>query len=66
MERSLNDVLAGSNGTCSDPYLCTGSPGYDGPTGLGTPNSVGAFRAGGTDVPPAPVPDFSIAASPRT
>jgi hypothetical protein len=61
---SLNDVVAGSNGSCSDPYLCTGSPGYDGPTGLGTPNSVGAFRAGGTAVPPPPVPDFSITASP--
>jgi hypothetical protein len=34
------DVTTGSNGTCSSSakYLCTAGPGYDGPTGLGTPN----------------------------
>jgi subtilase family serine protease len=40
---ALFDVTSGANGTCSPAYLCTGSPGYDGPTGLGTPNGVGAF-----------------------
>jgi len=40
---SLNDVTSGSNGSCGGSYLCTGGPGYDGPTGLGTPNSTGAF-----------------------
>ncbi|MGZ3454378.1 MAG: S53 family peptidase [Polyangiales bacterium] len=39
---SLFDVTSGSNGSCGD-YLCTGATGYDGPTGLGTPNAVGAF-----------------------
>jgi subtilase family serine protease len=39
---SLNDVTSGSNGTCGS-YLCTGTTGYDGPTGLGTPNGTGAF-----------------------
>jgi hypothetical protein len=39
----LFDVLGGSNGQCSGTYLCTGADGYDGPTGLGTPNGVGAF-----------------------
>jgi subtilase family serine protease len=39
----LNDVTAGSNGHCSPAYLCTGEVGYDGPTGNGTPNGVGAF-----------------------
>ncbi len=35
----LYDVTSGSNGTnCSGTYLCTAVPGYDGPTGLGTPN----------------------------
>ncbi len=34
---SLFDVTSGSNGTCSPAYLCTGTAGYDGPTGLGTP-----------------------------
>lgn len=39
----LNDVTGGSNGSCSPPYLCVAGPGYDGPTGLGTPNGTGAF-----------------------
>ena len=33
----LNDITSGSNGSCGGTYLCTGGPGYDGPTGLGTP-----------------------------
>jgi hypothetical protein len=41
----LNDIVSGSTGTCSPTYLCTAGPGYDGPTGLGTPNGVDAFRA---------------------
>ncbi len=40
---SLNDVTSGSNGSCSGSYLCTAKAGYDGPTGLGTPNGTGAF-----------------------
>jgi subtilase family serine protease len=40
---SLFDVTSGSNGTCSPAYLCTAGAGYDGPTGLGTPNGTGAF-----------------------
>ena len=40
---SLFDVTSGSNGTCSPSYLCTSGPGYDGPTGLGTPNGTGGF-----------------------
>ena len=40
---SLNDVTSGSNGSCSSAYLCTATSGYDGPTGLGTPNGLGAF-----------------------
>ncbi len=40
---TLNDVTSGSNGSCQPAYLCTGGPGYDGPTGLGTPHGVGAF-----------------------
>jgi len=42
----LNDVTSGDNGSCDVSYLCTAGPGYDGPTGLGTPNGVGAFRLG--------------------
>lgn len=45
----LNDVLGGTNSTsgCSPSYICTAGPGYDGPTGMGTPNGVGAFQAPG-------------------
>jgi hypothetical protein len=42
----LNDITSGSNGTCSAAYLCTAGPGYDGPTGLGTPAGLAAFRSG--------------------
>ena len=40
---SLFDVTTGSNGTCSPSQLCTARAGWDGPTGLGTPNGTGAF-----------------------
>jgi subtilase family serine protease len=40
---ALNDITAGSNGSCGSTYLCTAGSGYDGPTGLGTPNGIGAF-----------------------
>jgi subtilase family serine protease len=40
---SLNDVTSGSNGSCSGSYLCTAMTGYDGPTGLGTPNGTAGF-----------------------
>jgi subtilase family serine protease len=40
---SLFDVTSGSNGSCGGTYLCTAKAGYDGPTGLGTPNGTGAF-----------------------
>jgi subtilase family serine protease len=40
---SINDVVGGSNGTCTTSYLCNAVPGYDGPTGLGTPNGTGGF-----------------------
>jgi subtilase family serine protease len=40
---SLYDVTVGSNGTCSPTYLCTAESGYDGPSGLGTPNGTGGF-----------------------
>ena len=40
---SLFDVTSGSNGSCGGSYLCTAGPGYDGPTGFGTPNGTAAF-----------------------
>jgi len=39
---ALNDITTGSNGTCGT-YLCQAGAGYDGPTGLGTPNGTGGF-----------------------
>ena len=39
-------MTSGTNGTCSPAYLCTGEVGYDGPTGLGTPNGLTAFGSG--------------------
>ncbi len=41
----LYDVVAGRNGICGPAYLCTAGPGYDGPTGLGSPHGVTAFQA---------------------
>ena len=40
---ALQDVTSGSNGSCGGSYLCTAKAGFDGPTGLGTPQGVGAF-----------------------
>jgi hypothetical protein len=42
----LNDVTAGSNGSCDPSYLCRAAVGYDGPTGLGTPDGLQSFRTG--------------------
>jgi subtilase family serine protease len=43
---ALFDVVSGSNGRCGNRrkrYRCNAVPGYDGPTGLGTPNGITAF-----------------------
>lgn len=40
---NFHPVISGSNGICGGSYLCTALVGYDGPTGLGTPNGLGAF-----------------------
>jgi hypothetical protein len=59
---ALNDVTTGHTATCSPAYLCTGEVGYDGPTGLGTPNGAAAFgptTTGGGN-------DFSISDSPTS
>ncbi|MGH7203914.1 MAG: Ig-like domain-containing protein [Candidatus Levyibacteriota bacterium] len=39
---NYHDITTGTNGTCSTT-MCIGSLGYDGPTGLGTLNGLGAF-----------------------
>lgn len=48
---SLFDITTGNNvvltpgggAVCGNDYLCVAGNGYDAPTGLGTPNGVGAF-----------------------
>jgi subtilase family serine protease len=39
----LYDITSGQDGTCTPTYLCEARVGYDGPTGWGTPNGIGAF-----------------------
>lgn len=39
----LHDVTSGANGTCSTTIWCHAGAGWDGPTGLGTPNGLSAF-----------------------
>ncbi|MFI8003527.1 carboxypeptidase regulatory-like domain-containing protein [Streptomyces sp. NPDC086010] len=60
----LNDVTSGSNGSCSPAYLCNGAVGYDGPTGLGTPNGTAAFRQGPTGTLSGKVTDGAHKAMP--
>ncbi len=60
---ALHDITSGSNGSCGS-YLCQGHAGYDGPTGVGTPNGVSAFAVGGAQPPPSP--DFGLAATPAS
>ena len=41
---SLFDVRSGANGSnCSPSYLCTAGTGYDGPTGVGSPDGTAGF-----------------------
>lgn len=40
----LHDVPTGSNGDCGT-YLCNGGTGYNGPTGMGTPDGLRSFMA---------------------
>jgi subtilase family serine protease len=40
---SLFDVTSGSNGSCPTTQWCNARTGWDGPTGLGTPNGAAAF-----------------------
>jgi hypothetical protein len=58
----LNDVTGGNNDVtyhnCTVTYLCNGVPGYDGPTGLGTPKGTRAFT-----VPAVPGKPTNLAAS---
>jgi subtilase family serine protease len=37
------DITSGSNGSCPTSQWCNARTGWDGPTGLGTPNGTGGF-----------------------
>jgi subtilase family serine protease len=55
----LNDVVSGSNGSCggaATAYLCTAQAGYDGPTGLGTPNTPSPFVVSSAPLQPPAAP----------
>ncbi|MFF3515829.1 S8 family serine peptidase [Streptomyces sp. NPDC002573] len=41
---AVNDVTTGSTGTCTPVILCTAGPGWDGPTGVGSPTSLALFN----------------------
>jgi subtilase family serine protease len=48
--QDLFDITVGNNAfltaprqTCGDDYMCVAKKGYDAPTGLGTPDGIGAF-----------------------
>ncbi|WP_230420065.1 S53 family peptidase [Catenulispora pinistramenti] len=62
-EAKFNDVTSGSNGSCGT-VICNAGTGWDGPTGVGTPNGVSGFAAGNT--PPPPSNDFSVSLSPAS
>jgi subtilase family serine protease len=47
---SLFDVVSGTNGSCGAP-MCAAGIGWDGPTGLGTPNGINAFSVPMVAVP---------------
>ena len=46
---AFNDISVGSNGTCGGSLLCSAGVGYDGPTGLGTPNGAALVSPLGVD-----------------
>jgi hypothetical protein len=40
---ALHDITEGASTRSCSTTSCTAGPGYDGPTGLGTPNGTGGF-----------------------
>jgi hypothetical protein len=58
---SLHDVTSGTNGSCGGTTMCKGAVGYDGPTGVGTPNGIAAF---GSPVVDTTAPQTTIDSGP--
>jgi prepilin-type N-terminal cleavage/methylation domain-containing protein len=55
----FRDVTAGSNGSCNGTSMCTAKIGYDGPTGLGSPNFLPSVAPTSAPTPtniPTPTP----------
>lgn len=42
---AFHDVTTGSNASCSGELICQAGRGYDGPTGVGTPDGLAGFGA---------------------
>jgi subtilase family serine protease len=42
-QTNMTDIKIGGNGGCNPSYLCQAGPGYDGPSGVGTPYGMGAI-----------------------
>ena len=40
---AFNDITQGTNGSCDPIWLCEAGPGYDAPSGVGSPNGIGGF-----------------------
>jgi hypothetical protein len=59
----INDITTGSTGTCTPAYYCTAGPGYDGPTGLGTPATAAAL---GPNAPTASLSGGPVLSDPDT
>lgn len=60
----LHDITTGSTGTCTPSYLCTAGTGYDGPTGVGTPDGIGAFEVPSSAAPT--VTSVAVSGSPSS
>ena len=61
---TCSDAQEAEASKCSGLRICLAAPGYDGPTGLGTPDGIGAFQppvseSGGTTGPAGPAPEIS-------
>jgi subtilase family serine protease len=55
-----HDITSGSDGSCTT-IMCTATSGYDGPTGLGSPNGTAGFGGSGTPSPgPTPTPTCTV------
>jgi hypothetical protein len=55
----LHNIVKGKTGTCTPKYLCTAEKGYNGPTGLGTPAGIGAFKVASTPAPSITIVSYS-------